>query len=293
MKAVSGEPGRIDSITLTPAGIPAENQAPQVVLPLGEVVLDQGAALEEQALFTDPDGDDAALTYSLAPGAPDWVSIDSDSGELTGTPTNADVGEVTFGVVATDAVGGMATDLVTVTVNNVNDAPGIGDAVIENQVALQGQPFAYDLPAGAFTDIDLDVAGSGEKLTYSATLDGGAALPAWLSIDPDTGALTGTPDSAADLSVVITATDAAGESVSAPPIAIEVTTSVTPAVPVTIEAENFTGVDHGGQLRGQRLQQRLERSADPRDPDRRSRARSRPSWAGSRTSRRAAPTGSA
>ncbi len=145
-------------------------------------------------------------------------------------------------MVATDAAGGTATDLVTVTVNNVNDAPGLG-AALENQVALQGQPFAYDLPAGAFTDIDLDVAGSGEKLTYSATLDGGAPLPGWLSIDPDTGALTGTPDSAADLSVVITATDAAGESVSAPPIAIDVTTSVTPAVPVTIEAEDFTGVD--------------------------------------------------
>ena len=106
------------------------------MLTIGDVVLDQDAPLEEQAFFTDPDGDDAALTYSLAPGAPDWVSIDPDSGELTGTPTNADVGEVTFGVVATDAAGGMATDPVTVTVNNVNDAPGLGDAVLANQVAL-------------------------------------------------------------------------------------------------------------------------------------------------------------
>ena len=171
MKAVSGEPGRIDSITLNPAGIPGGNQAPEVVLTIGDVVLDQDAPLEEQAFFTDPDGDDAALTYSLAPGG---AALGLDRSRQRRTDRHADQ----RGRRRSHLRGGRhgrgrrtATDPVTVTVNNVNDAPGLGDAVLANQVALQGQLFTYALPADTFTDIDLDVAGSGDTLSYSATLE--------------------------------------------------------------------------------------------------------------------------
>ena len=213
------------------------NQAPTVT-PLGPINLDQNASLEELVSFSDPEGQ--ALTYALAAGAPAWLDIDPNNGALTGTPGNADVGVVTVEVIASDPLGATASDFIEITVNNVNDAPVLGTATLADQSAVQDQFFAYDLPADAFTDADLAVDPS-ETLTYSATLEGGADLPSWLGIDPTTGALSGTPDSVADLSVVITVTDAAGASVSAAPIAIEVTSSVVPADPVTIEAEDFTG----------------------------------------------------
>ena len=104
---------------------------------------------------------------------------------------------------------------------------------------MVGQAFSYALPVGAFTDADDYL---GDTLEYSATLEGGAPLPSWLSINPTTGELLGAPDSDTDLSVVITATDLAGASASAAPLAIVVTTSVVPVDPVKIEAEDFTGL---------------------------------------------------
>ena len=52
--------------------------------------------------------------------------------------------------------------------------------------------FSYDV-ATSFADDD---SVHGDSLTFSATLSGGAPLPAWLSIDPATGVLSGTPANA-------------------------------------------------------------------------------------------------
>lgn len=60
--------------------------------------------------------------------------------------------------------------------------------------------------APAFFDLD------GDALSYSATLDGGAPLPGWLSINSVTGELTGVPDDAdvGTLDLEIMAADLAG-----------------------------------------------------------------------------------
>ena len=51
----------------------------------------------------------------------------------------------------------------------------------------------------------------GDTLTYTATVDGGA-LPAWLSINPATGELSGTPtnDDTGAYEIEISATDGHG-----------------------------------------------------------------------------------
>ena len=69
--------------------------------------------------------------------------------------------------------------------------------------AYEDSPFSLLLPAGTFIDPE------GETLTYSATLDDGSPLPAWLSIDAATGTLSGTPANGdvGNLVVRITATD--------------------------------------------------------------------------------------
>ena len=68
-------------------------------------------------------------------GAPVWLSVDSSTGELSGTPTNNNVGSHDFTVQVYDSytytytskssetVTGLLEFDITVTVNNVNDAP--------------------------------------------------------------------------------------------------------------------------------------------------------------------------
>ncbi|WP_207497544.1 putative Ig domain-containing protein [Limimaricola pyoseonensis] len=209
------------------------NEAPTLVsAPVEPIVVQEDGSLEEQIVFSDPDG----VTYSLADGSPGWIEIDAEAGFLTGTPGNDDVGSVEVDVIATDGRGASTIETLTFTVENTNDAPELG-VPLAGQAAVLGQAFSYALPAGAFTDVD-----AADVLTYSAQLADGSPLPGWLSIDPATGTLSGTPDSAADLSVVVTATDQAGASVAAPAIAVTVEQPVVSQDPIVIEAEDFTDI---------------------------------------------------
>ncbi|MBF8672683.1 calcium-binding protein, partial [Pseudomonas putida] len=100
----------------------------------------------------------------------------------------------------------------TLNVTAVNDAPVL-QAPLVNQLTGLGRAFSYTLPANTFTDVD-----AGDNLTLSATLVGGAALPAWLSFDAATRTFSGTSPqgtAAGSLDIVVTATDAGGLSASA------------------------------------------------------------------------------
>ena len=68
----------------------------------------------------------------------------------------------------------------------LNDAPVLS-APLADQQAVEGTQFSYTVPASAFSDYE------GDTLTYSATLVGGGALPAWLIFDPATRTFSGTP----------------------------------------------------------------------------------------------------
>ncbi|KQN61759.1 hypothetical protein ASF13_21535 [Erwinia sp. Leaf53] len=107
---------------------------------------------------------------------------------------------------ATDAAGnGVGSDISNASYSNSTpQTRGLNDAL-----ATQQQPFSLTLPAGAFSDAD-----SADALSYSATLADGSALPGWLSFDPATRTLSGTPTLAGSITVRITATDHFGESVS-------------------------------------------------------------------------------
>ena len=124
------------------------------------------------------------------------------SGILSGTPDNGDVGAYTVTVTASDGAASATADF-DLTVDNVNDAPiagAIGDVTTD-----EDQAFVYDVSAG-FSDPDV-----GDTLGYSATLAGGAPLPGWLSIDPVSGVLSGTPDNGdvGAYTVTVTASDGA------------------------------------------------------------------------------------
>jgi hypothetical protein len=113
---------------------------------------------------------------------------------LTGTPTNANVGSHTVEITATDNGAGSltATQSFTIAVTNTNDAPDFTSAPVTS--VDEDAVYSYTV-----TTSDVD----GDTVTLTAS------TPAWLSFDPATGALTGTPDNAdiGDHAVVLTATD--------------------------------------------------------------------------------------
>ncbi|WP_405279402.1 VCBS domain-containing protein [Cobetia sp. Ld8] len=111
----------------------------------------------------------------------------------------------TFTYEISDGQGGVATALLTLTINGTNDAPVLVDNAqpVEQNDADGDEVTPVDVST-AFADIDGDAV-----LTYSA-----ANLPDGLSIDPDTGVISGTLTSDASQggtdgahSVTVTATD--------------------------------------------------------------------------------------
>ena len=105
------------------------NDAPVLAQGLGTRNLDQGQAFSytiPTGTFTDADtGDSLTLSATSGDGSalPAWLSFDAATGRLTGTPGNADVGTRTVRVTATDSSGATVSDLLTIQVANVNDAP--------------------------------------------------------------------------------------------------------------------------------------------------------------------------
>jgi len=108
-----------------------------------------------------------------------------------------------------DGHGGTATANVTVTVTGVNDAPTLANPLAD-QSAAPNTAFLFQFAANTFNDID-----PGDTLTYSATLQDGSALPAWLQFDAATRTFSGTPGPADEsIDVKVTATDSHNASVS-------------------------------------------------------------------------------
>ena len=150
----------------------------------------------------DSDGDDLTYAQTSNP-ASGTVDFDSD-GTFTYTPVGDFNGQVTFDYQVTDADGATSTATVTINVDPVNDPP-IVDTNIADQANQDGDSISVDI-SGNFTDID------GDGLNFSAT-----ELPTGLSIDTD-GNITGSIDSSASqtgsFTVVVTATDGNGGSVT-------------------------------------------------------------------------------
>ena len=70
---------------------------------------------------------------------------------------------------------------------------------------------SFQLDTNAFEDVDV-----GDAIAYTATLTDGSALPTWLSFNEDTRTFSGTPanDDSGVITVKVTASDAASETVS-------------------------------------------------------------------------------
>jgi VCBS repeat-containing protein len=190
------------------------NDAPEVGTPLSDL-----RALEDAAFnftlpagsFRDVDvGDALSYTATLVNGdpLPDWLSFDAQTGTFSGTPANGDVGSVSVLLTASDVAGAQSSQTFAIGVSNVNDAPEVG-TVLANQSGRAGKALSWQLPGTAFVDVD-----AGDVLAYTATLADGSALPDWLAFDAASGTFSGTPASAGNYVLRVTATDLAGAQAS-------------------------------------------------------------------------------
>ncbi|WP_457092974.1 tandem-95 repeat protein [Microvirga sp. P5_D2] len=186
------------SVTIKPV-----NDAPTAVLSIAA----QSVAEDAFWSFQLPSGTfvdiDSSLVYSatLTDGTalPLWLHFHPATQSFWGTPPHFN-GTLDLKVTAGDGTL-TASQLFTLTVTPVNDAPVVASTVRDQLVAEDGH-WSFQVPADTFTDIDSD-------LTFTATLADGSALPAWLTFDPTTQTLSGIPPLNFNglLGLKITATD--------------------------------------------------------------------------------------
>jgi Ca2+-binding RTX toxin-like protein len=187
------------------------NQAPTVANPLADQTVPEGVPVDIQVpydSFADPDAGDT-LTYSvgLASGAmlPAWLSFDVITRIFSGTADDEQVGSLDVRVTATDTGNLSVSEVFTLTVANVNEAPTAA-MPLADQTAVEDAVFSFTVPAAAIVDVDHV---HGDILTYSATRADGTALPTWLNFDPLTRRFSGTPlnGDVGTLTLTVTATD--------------------------------------------------------------------------------------
>jgi Ca2+-binding RTX toxin-like protein len=111
--------------------------------------------------FEDVDlGDTLSYSATLADGTalPSWLSFDAATRTFSGTPLNADVGNIDVKVTATDSASTSASDVFILTVTNSNDAPTLTG--VQPSLAAGTEDTAYTVSAAnllaGFTDVDAD-----------------------------------------------------------------------------------------------------------------------------------------
>jgi len=200
----------------------------------------QDAAYSFIPTASDADGD--MLLFSIV-NPPAWASFDTRTGELSGTPTNADAGITTEGIVISvndrqkepNSVASLPP--FSLSVINVNDAPTISGTPATR--VAQGVAYSF-IPTAS--DID------GDPLVF--TIDN---KPAWASFSPTTGELSGTPgsgDVGVTTGIIITVDDEEQQpnsTASLPPFDLTVTDiNDAPVVTAAIGAQSATqGVAFG------------------------------------------------
>jgi len=154
------------------------------------------------------------FTYSVT-SKPSWLTFTSGTRRFTGTPQLSDIGTSQVTVVATDDSNATVSTNFNMTVNRLNNAPTVANAITSVPSATQGTTYSYTFPANTFTDVD--IATSGDSLSYTAFKGDGTSLSStWLStFTASTRTFSGTPQNAdiGILNVKLRATDTSNASV--------------------------------------------------------------------------------
>ena len=177
---------------------------------------------------TNPDGDAVSFTIENQPA---WASFDTDTGKITGTPTDSDAGtytEVTISV--SDAAGN--SDTLTpfnIVVNAVNDAPELSGTPTTS--VDEGDEYSFAPILSDADDIDV------HKFSVEN-------LPSWAEFDITTGEISGTPDADDNgeyTDITISVEDGAGATASLASFSITVNDANTS--PRITSGDGFTVVE--------------------------------------------------
>jgi uncharacterized repeat protein (TIGR02543 family) len=174
-----GELSDCETITVT---VNEVNDAPELGS-IGDQTVNELEPLDFTATATDDGLPSGTLEFSLEDGTsgsvPSGATIGTTSGEFSWTPTEAQgPGDYTFDVCVSDSELSDC-ETITVTVNEVNQAPKLD--LIGEQTAVQDEELTFTATA---SDADMP----SQDLTFS--FDG---APAGAVIDPDTGVFSWTP----------------------------------------------------------------------------------------------------
>jgi len=165
----------VDSPDVTPGGGEPVNSAP-VLTGIAASFVPEDSNYLFQPVATDADGD--ALTFTIR-NRPGWAVFNRDTGRLSGTPKNGDVGVYSnIAITVSDAAASDSIDPFSITVLNTNDAPAISGTAstsVNAGVRYSFQPSASDP--------------DGDSLVFSILNP-----PAWAAFNSSTGHLSGTPD---------------------------------------------------------------------------------------------------
>ena len=165
-------------------------------------------ALEDTAFtstlqeFCDSTG--ATLTYTLTQSdgsaIPSWLSFNSTTRVISGTPSSSDAGTVTYNYTATDASSSASTVQFTTYVNR----KPVQAITISDQTTRITTAFSLTISSGTFTDPD------GDTITYSVS-----NLPSWATFTTANLSIDGTPSSTDVGSDTVTLTATETNSLSA------------------------------------------------------------------------------
>ena len=160
-----------ETITITVSNV---NRAP-ILAAIGNRNANEGEELSFTLSGFDPDAD--GVTYSGS-NLPQGATVNATTGVFSWTPDHEDAGTYpNVSLRTSDGNGGQDTEVVTITVADVNARPRLRP--IGDQVVAEGDTLSFEVSA---TDVD------GDDLTYSAT-----DLPFRAKFDPRTRRFTWSP----------------------------------------------------------------------------------------------------
>src|SRR5882757_6376986 len=157
----------------------------------------QAFSFDASSHFVAPAAGDT-LTYSAS--LPAGLSIDANTGIISGVPTDSDFGSNPITVMATDAHGMAISESFVLQVGD----SGPTATSIASQSAYEGQSFSLDVSSHFVAPA------AGDTLTFSGS------LPTGLHIDAHTGVISGVPTDSdfGSNPITVTATDAHGMTIS-------------------------------------------------------------------------------
>jgi hypothetical protein len=171
--AVAATASKALSITINPAPVITTTS-----LPAGQVTV----AYSQPILYT---GGVSPYTWSIFSGnLPDGLTLNSGTGQITGTPTVA--GTFSFVIQVTDALAGYDQQILSI---NIAPAPL---TITTTSLPNGKKNKAYGV-AGGTPNTPQFITATGGTEPYTWSITPWAPLPAWLSINPSTGQITGTP----------------------------------------------------------------------------------------------------